>query len=58
MEHNGYALSPQAESQYLALEFMRQKSLTDDAPADIAREYRAVQQQLCAALAAGTGPAL
>ncbi len=46
------ALSPQAESQYLALEFMRQKSLTDDAPADIAREYRMVQQQLCAALQA------
>lgn len=48
------ALSPQAESQYLALEFMRQKSLTDDTPADIAREYRMVQQQLCAALQAAS----
>lgn len=52
METGQQALSPQAESQYLALEFMRQKSLTDDLPSDIAREYRAVQQQLCAALQA------
>ena len=46
-------LSPLVESQYLALEYMRQKSLTDDAPADIAREYRRIQQQLCAALETG-----
>lgn len=50
METNNTALSPLAEAQYLALEFMRQKSLTDDAPADIAREYSQVRQQLYAAL--------
>ena len=50
MEPNTAALSPMAEAQYLALEFMRQKSLTDDSPADIAREYSLLRQQLYAAL--------
>ena len=50
MEENRTALSPLAEAQYLALEYMRQKALTDDAPADIAREYSALRQQLYAAL--------
>ncbi len=50
MEQNNTALSPLAEAQYLALEFMRQKSLTDDSPADIAREYSMVRGQLYAAL--------
>lgn len=50
MEQNGTALSPLAEAQRLALEFMHQKSLTDDSPADIAREYSQVRQQLYAAL--------
>lgn len=45
-------LSVEAESQQLALEYMRQKSLSDDAPEDIAREYRMVQQQIKAALQA------
>ncbi len=45
-------LSIEMESQKLALEYMRQKSLTDDSPADIAREYRMVQQQIKAALEA------
>ncbi len=49
-------LSPMAEAQYLALEFMRQKSITDDAPADIAREYSQLRQQLYAALS-GAGSA-
>lgn len=43
-------MSVQAESQQLALAYMKQKSLTDDSPADIAREYRMVQQQIKAAL--------
>ena len=34
----------------LALEYMRQKSLTDDSPEDIAREYRMVEQKIKAAL--------
>lgn len=46
MEPNIPALSPLAEAQRLALEFMGQKSLTDDAPADIAREYCMVRQQI------------
>ena len=50
MEENRTALSPLAEAQYLALEYMRQKALTDDAPADIAREYSTLRQQLYAAL--------
>ena len=33
-----------------ALEYMRQKSLTDDSPEDIAREYRMVEQKIKAAL--------
>lgn len=53
MEQNNtanMALSPLAEAQYLALEFMRQKNLTDDSPADIAREYSMVREQLYAVL--------
>ncbi len=42
--------SIEQESQKLALECMRQKSLTDDTPEDIAREYRRIQQQIKAAL--------
>lgn len=58
MEQDSTVLSPLAEAQRLALEFMRQKSLTDDAPADIAREYCMVRQQLYAALdPAGQGRA-
>ncbi len=45
-------LSLEAEAQQLALEYMRQKSLTDDTPEDIAREYRMIQQQIKAALEA------
>ena len=52
MDSNNTALSPLAEAQYLALEFMRQKSLTDDSPTDIAREYSALRQQLYTALIA------
>lgn len=57
MEEGKSVLSPLAEAQHLALEYMRQKSLTDDAPADIAREYCAIRQQMYAALHAvnGTG---
>lgn len=55
MEENRTALSPLAEAQYLALEYMRQKALTDDAPADIAREYSTLRQQLYAALS-GSAP--
>ncbi len=43
-------LTIREESQELALECMRQKSLTDDAPEDVAREYRRIQQQIQAAL--------
>ncbi len=50
MEQKCAALSPMAEAQYLALEYMRQKSLTDDSPADIAREYSMVREQLYAVL--------
>ncbi len=50
MEQNNAALSPLAEAQHLALEFMRQKSLTDDSPADIAREYSMVRDQIYAVL--------
>jgi len=50
MEQTSTTLSPLAEAQYLALEFMRQKSLTDDSPADIAREYSMIRDQLYAAL--------
>jgi len=53
MAENGtWRLSAEAESQKLALEYMRQKSLTDDPPEEIAREYRTVQQQIKAALEA------
>lgn len=42
-------LTPQAEAKFLALIYMGQKSLTDDLPEDIAREYRMVQQKILAA---------
>lgn len=45
-----FELSIEAESQYLALEYMKQKSITDDVPEDIAREYRTIQQKIKAAL--------
>lgn len=50
MSDANFDLSLQAESKLLALEYMRQKSLTDDMPEDIVREYRDIQQRMLAAM--------
>ena len=50
MADTKFDLSIEGESQYLAIEYMKQKSITDDAPEDIAREYRMVQQKIKATL--------
>ena len=58
MADTKFDLSIEGEAQQLALEYMKQKSLTDDAPEDIAREYRMVQQKIKAALDSLNGAAL
>ena len=50
MAEANFDYSVAAEAKMLALEYMRQKSLTDDSPEDIAREYRMVEQKIKAAL--------
>ena len=50
MAEANFDYSVAAEAKMLALEYMRQKSLTDDSPEDIAREYRMVKQKIKAAL--------
>ena len=50
MAEANFDYSVAAEANMLALEYMRQKSLTDDSPEDIAREYRMVEQKIKAAL--------
>ena len=50
MAEANFDYSDAAEAKMLALEYMRQKSLTDDSPEDIAREYRMVEQKIKAAL--------
>lgn len=58
MADTKFDLSVEGEAQYLALEYMKQKSLTDDSPEDIAREYRMVQQKIKAALDSLNGAVL
>ena len=50
MENNQLNLSFEAEAKLLALLYMSQKSLTDDALEDIAGEYQQVRESLMAAL--------
>ena len=50
MAEANFDYSVAAEAKMLALEYMRQKSLTDVFPEDIAREYRMVEQKIKAAL--------
>lgn len=50
MPSTEFDLTLQGEAKILALAYMGQKSLTDDTPEDIAREYRMLEQKILAAL--------